>query len=672
MTASTANVSASPNEGETTGDKGPFSRFSGLPTPQDYDSRDNSFSGNTPPFSEDAMVISPTDSQPPHQMMSLEGLPRIENAGQLGEQEDEASLCRSPTSERLTFLSGQSPDLADFISTGTDTEMAPAGLPFELTQAPLSFEPGDGSFSSLLEEDRDEVIEIVRQTEPSGEPWLIRVPSPSNSSHSSEGSMNMLLRDPSFSMGSPEMLMSRFDRYTCGILSVKDGVLENPWRTSIWPLAKDSPALYHAISSLTAFHSSKEHPEFRVYGMDHMRRSIRSLAAGIGSMRTDAALATTLTLAFAESWDQHISTGIQHLRGARVLVNQAIANSQQNSLDTDELARLHFLQNTWVYMDVIARLTSLEEDGLDDASFTPTPFSAPRGTIQEVDPLMGCATTLFPLIGRVASLVQRVRNSECNSIAIISQAIELKMAIEQWEPPQYFDPPEDPTSDVQHSFQTAQAYRWATLLYLHQTVPEIPSECASDLAKRVLIFLATIPLSSRTLVVHIYPLLAASCEVDNEEDRAWVRDRWAAMQARLMIGNIDRCLEVIREVWDRRDTFETESVRHNRRSGRSLSFAAPIDTMKKNSGGSAIVEEPDEMGGMYELSSPQTRRSGAGFVGEFPTMRANHGRRGSVVPTSENVEFEKTVRGRLHWVGVMKDWKWEGKSPKLLVALGEK
>ncbi|KAK2765082.1 hypothetical protein FQN54_008781 [Arachnomyces sp. PD_36] len=655
-------------EGDVPRTQETFSHPNGLPTPNDCDSQENPFFDDMRPFSGEPMLVSPIDPQSPGRNINHEGRAGLTDRGQTGgsARENQASSHQSPMTnltDRLELSPNRARNLADFMGNDESSSGIPVDLSsFDMADDALSFEPDDGTFSSLLDGDNDEIIEMVRQTEPGSEPWLIRVPSPnpSNSSRSSECSMNMLFRDPTFGMGSPEMLMLRFERQTCGILSVKDGRLENPWRTAIWPLAKESPALYHAISSLTAFHSSKERPDLRVQGMDHMRRSIRALAAGIGSMRTDVALATTLTLAFAESWDQHISTGIQHLRGAKVLVNQAIANSQQNTLGAEELARLRFLQNTWVYMDVIARLTSLEEDPNDDPTPTPAPFSAPRNTVQEVDPLMGCATTLFPLIGRVATLVSRVRNSECNSIAIVSQAIELKMSIEQWEPPQYFDPPEDPTSDVQHSFQTAQAYRWATLLYLHQAVPEIPSETASTLARRVLVFLATIPLSSRTLVVHIYPLLAASCEVDNEEDRAWVRDRWGAMQARLMIGNIDRCLEVIKEVWDRRDAFETEMMRNNRRPARSKSFAAPVDTMKSTSDGSAIAEETDDLLGIHEPSGSQARRSGSGVAGDISAMRVSHGRRGSVVPTLENIEFEKTVRGSLHWVGVMRDWKWEG------------
>lgn len=467
----------------------------------------------------------------------------------------------------------------------------------------------------------------------------------------------------------PEMLMALYDRQTCGILSVKDGISENPWRTLIWPLSKDSSALHHAICALTAFHCSRGNPHLRVHGMDHMRQSIRTLAMGLKNMRVDVALATTLTLVFAESWDRHISTGIQHLRGAKTLVSRATALQNQMKLRQNELARLRFLYNAWVYIDVISRLVSLDDNGSDD--IPPLPFT-PHLPIHEIDPLMGCATTLFPLISRAANLIQKVRKSRNNSMAIISQAIELKTLIEQWEAPKYFEPPEDPTSEVQHSFQTAQAYRWATLLYLHQAVPEIPSEPASDIAKRVLVLLATVPPSSRTLVVHIFPLLVASCEMQTEEDRMWVRERWAAMQSRLMIGSIDRCLEVIKEVWIRRRAFEPAKQTQQR------TYVAPVDIMKRRSAayGDSNTDLAEEWNGspeslLFDSFDPSRPVDAMIDVEDWDMMRPlsppmstpiSPVRKGSFAMGLEDIEYEKTVRGRLHWVGVMRDWGWEGTS----------
>lgn len=575
-----------------------------------------------------------------------------------------------PQSDGPLELPAQAAEMPDLLVPGVDMEIVGAQGPFGIQQAPIPLQSGGPSLSPVLDDGNDEVEEIVREYDPGTDIWPAQgsVSGQSAVLDSPDAMPNILYRGPDLGPGSEEMLIIHFDRQTCGILSIKDGVTENPWRTSVWPLAKNTPALYHAVFALAAFHASKDLPSLRVYGMEHMRKSITYMLQGIQSMRTDAALATTLSLAFAESWDQHISTGIQHLRGARALVSQAMRDGMQRGFQGEDIARLRFLYNTWMYMDVIARLTSLAETGKEEVENFP--LATPDDGVHEIDPLLGCAASLFPLIGQVANLIQRVRKTESNSIAIISEAIELKTLIEKWEPPQYFEPPEDPTSDVQHSFQTAEAYRWATLLYLHQAVPEIPSESAAELAKRVLILLATVPLSSRTTIVQIYPLLAASCEADDEEDRKWILNRWAAMQSRLKIGNIDRCLEVIREVWARRDAFEAEKRQRQRRSvGRSGSYAAPEDATKRESSNGLPMGGDQDPSGYYGLAE-SWRRVSADKTNMLTSVPRDDSRRAVAASSRQNIEFEKTVRGRLHWIGVMRDWKWEGKSSEKHLVLG--
>lgn len=520
-------------------------------------------------------------------------------------------------------------ELSNFMLSDSDLELMSRSLPFELGQSASTVPAGQQSFSSMLEDETDDVEDIIRGSEPGLQLWPVEespTPSPHRGSLSDPMS-TMLLREPTPTPGSEEMLIVRFDRQTCGILSVKDGAHENPWRTWIWPMAKDSRALYHAVFAMAAFHSSKDNPALRVHGMEHMRKSILYLVQDMEEMQTDAALATTLSLAFAESWDQHTSTGIQHLKGAKALMRQTVNSRMRRDLPGDELTRLRFLYNTWLYMDVIARLTSSDEGDHDDS--VTVPFVIPPHGVHQVDPLMGCATTLFPLIGRAANLIQRVRKSASNSFATISEALELKTLIERWDLPAYFDPPEDPTSELTDSIQTAYAYRSAILLYLHQAVPEIPSESAATLANETLKFLATVPLSSRTNIVHIFPLLAASCEFEKEGERNWILQRWEAMQNRLKIGNIDRCVDVVREVWRRRDSFQAENQRHRRRaSSQTGAFTKPMDIM-------------------FSTGSASSRRM-------------------STMAGVERIELEKTVRGKLHWVGVMNDWKWEGSNVSLV------
>ena len=663
----------------------------------------------------------------------------------------EGSTVNSAASAPSTYSPGQSPRLIDLLLPGTDLSTPPDYSNYGQPQQDIPYmdeNVPDVKIEGGNYDEDDEIEEIPRLLDHN---WLIRQNSPTLSSSKSDSpsfeAPTFMFNQPKFDANSPEMIIQQFDRNTCGILSVRDGPTENPWRTIVYPLARDSPALFHAISSMTAFHSSRLTPNMKIHGMDHMRRSIEALVSGINNMPTDTALATTLVLAFAESWDVHISTGIKHLQGAKALMHKALTTTQKRT--SQETARMRFLFNTWVYMDVIARLTSVDFDESNDFETALWPEDI-LGTSVEIDPLMGCAATLFPLIGRVANLVRKVRTVPNNSIDIISQASEMKSKIEAWMPPAFFSQPEDPTCEIQNALQTAEAYRWATLLYLHQAVPELPSRTAGTLANKVLVCLATVPLTSRTVIVHIYPLLAAGCEASRQEDRDWVRDRWLAMSARMQIGNIDRCLEVVKEVWHRRDqakaelraraqtaaplnntvfqssapsfkrtyTVETDPLStwnmdasmqsHPKRVAIGDQQGMPVVARMDTTGSSAIDDQdsifwsdagtngsrhasldteiptPQQPGS--QMTSPMDEEASLADDGNWNDIMSggvnrpirngsfgsslSNGRRVSKGSQEflEDMNIERTVRGSQHWVGVMKDWQWEGMSVSYLLS----
>ena len=643
-----------------------------------------------------------------------------------------------------SFSSG-SPQLLDLLLPGTDLNQPPDPSELRPPMSPLPYQPdssvkGDDDFDEeILRSDAMgntagmPATPLPTPLDPHASSWrAFRTSSPTpseGSSSSSKSSELTILARPSLDASSPEMLMLRFDKQTCGILSVKDGPTENPWRTLVWPLARESPALYHAISSMTAFHGAHEDPLLHTPGMAHMTKSIKRLAVEIQNMRLDSALATSLALAFSEGWDSHVSTGVQHLRGAKIMVNNAMVkhrrDMQLGQMTTQDANRLKFLCNTFVYMDVIARLTSLEEASELNFEEILATVNAPLGDQVEVDPLMGCATTLFPLIGCVANLIQRVRKTESNSLTSVSSAMELKEQLQQWQVPSVvmFERPEDPNSEVQHSIQTAEAYRYATLLYLHQAVPEIPSDPAPMLAKKVLVTLASVPLSSRTTIVQIFPLFAASCEVTDPDDRSWVMQRWAAMMTRLKIGNVAACWSVVQEVWSRRDTYESEKAnrllqRYNSRGVPGGNFVPPVMNMppglkrkaytvdsanedgffsqgqcqphqnadsadSADSAGFRAGERLDPSGRALKRrvtldtmsgGLPMSMSRGIGGAGGFSLPTSGAGGNFSRRPTGDitspdQLEHEYTVRGQLHWLGVMADRQWEGMSLRLLFSL---
>ena len=574
---------------------------------------------------------------------------------------------QSATTAPSTIWSDNSPNLENLFLPGTNLNTKPPDfMDYEPTQ---NYPSND--FSNLPDlqtypssSSEDDVEEIMRESGTT-DTWAITFPSPvfSDSSSSYGGSRCNILStaiygQPKLHPDSEEMLTLRFDTQTCGILSIKDGPTENPWRMKLWPMARESPALRYAINAMTAFHASKEKPSLRIKGMQDFGQSLKLLSAEIQDTRIDISLATTLVLAFAESWDQLISTGITHLRGAKRLVSEALINYRQGSLHPEVEARLSFLCRTWVYMDVIARLTSLDGDESEAFDTVLSPLCGPLAPNQDIDPLMGCASTLFPLIGRVANLIRKVRTSRGNSLSIVSQASELKDSIEKWQAPTVFEAPEDQSTEIKHSQRTAESYRWATLLYLHQAVPEIYSESVPELiaamAKEVLNNLANVPPTSRAVIIHIFPLLAASCEVTGVEDRKWVSGRWEAMMARMNIQNLDKCLIVVQEVWERRDNREEERRRQRHRAAADhlLTGYMPTKCMKRKKGaGDDAVRDADldEGSTSQNAKPPQPTNSNIGML-----------RRDSSGAAPGGLEFELTVRGDLHWAGVMKDWKWEG------------
>ncbi|RMY35218.1 hypothetical protein D0866_04744 [Hortaea werneckii] len=383
------------------------------------------------------------------------------------------ALGMSPTLTEILMPFADENDDGDYINFDLpDGIQYPLPSSGNIDPALLDDLPTDGGLFELLGDNPSPggmPLSLSRRHSPRSTGSVI---SPSDLYGSFQGPVSYLYSQPNFPQDSMEMLTFRFDKLTCGILSVMDGPSENPWRTLIWPLAYPLQRL-------------------GLHGRD----------------------------------------------------------STDLSNDFD---------NTFLFAgdspDLVMGDNGNTGFGID--------FGMPIDA--RLDPLMGCANTLFPLIGRVANLVRKVCRSQTNSPAVISQANDLKLALETWDPPAFIERPEDPTTDVQHTLQTAEAYRWATLLHLHSAVPELPSPSSTELAQRVLTYLATVPLVSRTVIVQIYPLMVAGSEATTAEDRQWVRERWTAMGHRMRIGVIDKSATVTEEVWRRRAAYEAQPSQRRR------------------------------------------------------------------------------------------------------------
>lgn len=562
---------------------------------------------------------------------------------------------------------------------------------------------------------------------------------PQSPSIATNSSLLSLLRSSEY-----EQILFLFSTYTCGIMSIKAGMSENPWRNVILPLATNYSYLFNSIASMTLFHlagNSKlgdKSAGLRSKGYFYMKKCIFELASGLtkidnnivceNQLPADIALATCLNLAVSESWDTHTSSGIAHLRGAKSMIQKVlnlikqhavsssnnrqikggeykisedmkkklvlvsnddwrrieeVASDQTNSSATGMSSvfvprNLQLLFNAWIYFEVLSQMTSyscLDDKGIDlvatitniihqtqkkrdednnkgskHSDKSDSPYSESQelnsstshtfGFLENfdtmlsnndyVDPLLGCAQSLFSIMGRVANLISKVCRSRVNdkmpmrtSLANISAASELRKQLLDWKPnitAQMSDinadgQHQDSTWDTYSCVSTAEAYRHATLLYLHQAVPELPSLTSHQLAEKIFILLASIPTDSNLHIIHIFPLLVSSCEAEPGEEREWCEQRWALLTDRIWIGNIDRALEVVKEVWRRKD----EHTRKVRRDMDDSKFANRLH--------------------LGEPSSISTNL--AGYV------------------NMESTDDHNGIGSRLHWSSVMREWGWE-------------
>ena len=466
--------------------------------------------------------------------------------------------------------------------------------------------------------------------------------------------------NPKVSGDEREKIAMLFLKKTCHNLSIEENCDKNPWKMVIWPMAQQHPALYHALAALTCFHTSKAQFQLRVDGQRHLHTSAHLLSVGINKSEIplDAALAATLALGFAETWDsESAATGMSHITGAGILLQQMLQNRTARASTQQEEACLEFLYNTWTYMDVIARFTCLD-------LCPPVPESLVAATVgrldfstSKLDPLMGYATSFFPIMRRVADLVckVRVKNANRNSPVIISQALELKRNIEDWVLPIDLETIEDHSQLMTDAIQTAEAYRWSMLSMLYQTVPELPNLTSyGELAQKTLVYLATIPLSSPTIIVHILPLIIAGNDAVEEEDRYFVRDRWKAMSKRLVTGIVERALEITEEVWKRRDDYwQARRLSHASEDAGQGEGISPINKPNYGIGPGA----GSSSSGGYPTTANQARPPSR-KVNTFPISAAF---KKGVDTITRSGSIDYTVRGSLHWLGVMKDWQWQGK-----------
>ena len=200
-----------------------------------------------------------------------------------------------------------------------------------------------------------------------------------------------------------------------------------------------------------------------------------------------------------------------------------------------------------------------------------------RTALTVVDTLFGLIADLWPIIHRLASLVDAKHNLEKEEMASPGQektnnmrndfettTSSIELALHQWIPklPPSVVTIENQADDsrLQSILSHAEAHRQAGFVYLYRTIlsqsrtsPKVqtPAKQALQACLRVVIF-------SGPMAALVWPLFTAACEAAEDVDRNVARTVFRHLETRQGMNNIVTAWEVCEEVWRRVDGGQGE------------------------------------------------------------------------------------------------------------------
>nr|pir hypothetical protein B7F21.70 [imported] - Neurospora crassa [Neurospora crassa] len=233
------------------------------------------------------------------------------------------------------------------------------------------------------------------------------------------------------------------------------------------------------------------------------------------------------------------------------------------------------------------------------------PLGAPIASpLSNVDTLLGMATTLWPIIHRLSSIVTLKSdlqaaiwsNASASKIAVLRTELEattqaIEAALSRWQPqlPPGFAPDEEVDqktnkTDKVHSthlshgskidvmsptvaersrlhsiWHNALAYRHSAFVYLYRSVHGYrrSHRAVQEHTHRSLLHCAATVKHEGPMGALLWPLFVAACEAVTENDRGLAEQAFEKVKKRQGMRNIERAWEIVREVWERADRVES-------------------------------------------------------------------------------------------------------------------
>ncbi|KAI9760460.1 MAG: hypothetical protein M4579_001654 [Chaenotheca gracillima] len=341
----------------------------------------------------------------------------------------------------------------------------------------------------------------------------------------------------------------------------------NPFRQLILPMSRRSSAVMNAIFAVSAAHMEHRGIENVEKSLDFHSRTIQGLTKLIENPKSnrDEALAVIMLLVYFEIVRSGSTLVVNsHLRGAMSIMRTRRSNNGPTS---------NFLEKTFRYFDVMCSLStggspmSGNVPLASNRELLPVPGSP---SLTMVDIVFGLVTDLWPIVHRMAHIVELKHEMENEEHNLTDRAMSLRaefetaastleLALHQWTPrtPGSFVSSDTPSEDskLQSMVNNAEAYKQASLVFLFRTIRGLPrhAEKVQVHAKQALQACLRVIVFAGPMSTLLWPLFISSCEAIDEVDRDVSRSVFTHLDNRQGMQNIVHALDITHEVWRRQN-----------------------------------------------------------------------------------------------------------------------
>ncbi|KAL9096002.1 MAG: hypothetical protein Q9163_006465, partial [Psora crenata] len=341
----------------------------------------------------------------------------------------------------------------------------------------------------------------------------------------------------------------------------------NPFRQLVLPMARKSPPLLNAIYAISSAHLEHRGLQVEERALDLHSKALQGLA-GLIAHKDEGNRDEVLAIVRSGS-----STVLNsHLRGALSIMRERRIRRGPTSA---------FLERAFRYFDVASALSfgSSPMSGTLLVSTTQGVGSGhDRSPMASVDTLFGLVADLWPIIHRLASLVDVKRTIDKQETSSPSgeekannmradfetNTTSIEQALQQWIPkvPPSVVTLENPADDsrLQSILNNAEAHKQACFVFLYRQLlsysrsdqkVQTPTKQTLQACLRVVIF-------SGPMAALVWPLFTAASEAVEDVDRNVARTVFRHLETRQGMNNIVTAWEVCEEIWRRSDAGQGE------------------------------------------------------------------------------------------------------------------